>query len=282
MQKNVASQKLIVFAFDSTTNLPRTGDAANISAYVDIDFGGVTVLGTNTATELDSTNARGYYSFPLAQAETNGNTLLFTARSSTSNIVVVGAPAAVFTTPANFAALGLGSNGHVSNVDTCTTNTDMRGTDNALLAGSYTAPDNADVVTLLGDTVTLLSRIGANVALAGTAPLWYAAPVDVSANVSAIKARTDNLPAVPAAVGSAMTLAGGSISDATFSAPAEAAGRPTGILGMVRRIWEWQVNKRTRDRSAGTVSLRNASDTGTLETQVQSTSGTTDTQTQGS
>lgn len=45
--------------------------------------------------------------------------------------------------PANFAALGINSSGHVSRVtlvDTTTVNTDMRGTDNALLASSYTAP----------------------------------------------------------------------------------------------------------------------------------------------
>jgi len=46
-------------------------------------------------------------------------------------------------TPANFASLGINSNGDITRValvDTCTANTDMRGTDNALLASSYTAP----------------------------------------------------------------------------------------------------------------------------------------------
>jgi hypothetical protein len=45
--------------------------------------------------------------------------------------------------PANFAALGINASGHVSRVtlvDTTTTNTDMRGTNNALLAANYTAP----------------------------------------------------------------------------------------------------------------------------------------------
>ena len=44
--------------------------------------------------------------------------------------------------PTNFAALGINSSGHVSRVtlvDTCTTNTDMRGTDNAALASAWTA-----------------------------------------------------------------------------------------------------------------------------------------------
>lgn len=68
--------------------------------------------------------------------------------------------------PANFADLGINSSGHISRVtlvDTTTANTDMRGTDNALLAASYIAPANSDI--------------------------------------TAIKAKTDNLPASPAAQG---------------------------------------------------------------------------------
>lgn len=111
MQKNVSSQKLMVFAFDSTTNLPKTGDAANITAYVSIDYGSVTVLGDTSATEMDATNAKGYYLFDLTQGETNGNTLLFSAKSSTSNIVVIGAPAVLQTVPAAFVLAGGASGG---------------------------------------------------------------------------------------------------------------------------------------------------------------------------
>lgn len=41
---------------------------------------------------------------------------------------------------------------HVTLVDTTTVNTDMRGTDNALLSVSYTAPDNASIASILADT----------------------------------------------------------------------------------------------------------------------------------
>lgn len=98
MFKNVAA-KFMVFAFDSTTNLPKTGDAANITAYVSKDYGTVTVLADTTATEMDSTNAKGYYLFDAAQGETNGDCLMVSAKSSTSNIVVVGAPAVIYTRP---------------------------------------------------------------------------------------------------------------------------------------------------------------------------------------
>lgn len=97
MFKNTASQKLIVFAFDATTNLPKTGDAANLTAYVSKDYGAVTVLGDTSATEMDATNAKGYYLFDLTQAETNADVELFSAKSSTANIVVIGVPARVLT-----------------------------------------------------------------------------------------------------------------------------------------------------------------------------------------
>lgn len=102
MFKNVASQKLTVFCFDATTNLPKTGDAANLTAYVDKDDGGVTVLADTSATEKDATNAKGYYIFDLTQGETNADKLLFSCKSATSNIVVVCVPAVVYTIPASW------------------------------------------------------------------------------------------------------------------------------------------------------------------------------------
>jgi len=77
-------------------------------------------------------------------------------------------------------------------------------------------------------------------------------------------------------------LADGAVTDAKVTAPAEAAGRPTTFMGMVRRLWEWQCNKRSRDRSTGVVTLRNDADTAALETQLQVTDGNSDTQTEGS
>lgn|SRR5678816_3759556 len=105
MQKNVASQKLIVYVFDSTTNLPKTGDAANLTAYVSKDYGTVTVLGDTTATEMDATNAKGYYLFDLTQGETDGHTLLFSCKSATANMVCLAMPSVVFTTPPSFNTL---------------------------------------------------------------------------------------------------------------------------------------------------------------------------------
>lgn len=113
MFKDMAGQKLTVYAFDSTTNLPKTGDAANITAYVNIDDAGTNVLADTSAAENSSANAAGFYTFDLAQAETDGNKLLFSAKSTTANIVVIGVPSVVYTDPANYTALLIDSSGRL-------------------------------------------------------------------------------------------------------------------------------------------------------------------------
>ena len=98
MFKNVAA-KIMVFAFDTTTNTAKTGDAANITAYIAKDYGTVTVLGDTSATEMDSTNAKGYYLFDVTATEVNADVLLVSAKSTTANIAVIGAPPVIFTRP---------------------------------------------------------------------------------------------------------------------------------------------------------------------------------------
>lgn len=111
MLKNVASQKIALFAFDITTGAAKTGDAANITAYVSKDGGAITALADTSATEMSSTNAPGWYLFDVAQAETNADILLFTGKSATANVSVVGQPWG--TRPANFTALAIDSSGNV-------------------------------------------------------------------------------------------------------------------------------------------------------------------------
>lgn len=83
--KNVASQKIHVYAYNSTTGAAKTGDAANITAYVSLDGTANAIDDTNPA-EVDSTNMPGIYVFDLAQAETNCDSFALYAKSSTSNI----------------------------------------------------------------------------------------------------------------------------------------------------------------------------------------------------
>jgi hypothetical protein len=95
MLKNTENQKWIVFAFDSTTGLAKTGDAAQITANLRKDYGDAAALTDTNPTELED----GFYSFDLSQAETNADHLLICPVSSTSNIVVIGCPSVIFTEP---------------------------------------------------------------------------------------------------------------------------------------------------------------------------------------
>jgi len=145
MQKNVASQKIRVFAFNETDNTAVTGDAANITIKVSNDWAALAALTDVNPTETED----GYYVFDATQAETNYDNIDVYPESSTANIQVIGVPGTIVTVPANHASMGIESDGDITKVnlcanttlvDTTTTNTDMAGTDNALLASS--APTN--------------------------------------------------------------------------------------------------------------------------------------------
>ena len=84
--KNTAGQKLLVFAYDRTTLLGKSGDAANITGYVSLDGGAGSSLGT--CTEIDATNMPGWYYFAPSSAQTNGDAIAWSASSSTTNIGV--------------------------------------------------------------------------------------------------------------------------------------------------------------------------------------------------
>ena len=95
MQKNVAGQKWRVFAYNRTTQVPQTGDAANITALISIDGAAAGATNDVNPTEISG----GFYEFDLTQAETNGYELLIIPSSVTAGIQVIGAPATVTTTP---------------------------------------------------------------------------------------------------------------------------------------------------------------------------------------
>lgn len=74
-------------------------------------------------------------------------------------------------------------------------------------------------------------------------------------------------------------------SSAALVTPAEAAGRPSTLEGMMRRVFEKLCNKKTRNRATGVVTLFGADGVTALESQTQSSatvgSVTTDQETQG-
>ena len=97
-QKNVAGQKWLVYAINTTNSQPVTGDAANITAKIRKDYGAATATNDVNPTELE----HGFYEFDLTQAETNANVLDLIGDSSTANVEVMGAPTRSFTVPAGF------------------------------------------------------------------------------------------------------------------------------------------------------------------------------------
>lgn len=109
LQKNISGQKIRLRAFDATTGLPKTGDAANITMYVNLDYAGVNALGDTSATEINSTTDPGGYLCDLTQGETNANVAVYSGKSSTANVVLVSETPNMV--PANFSALVIDSNG---------------------------------------------------------------------------------------------------------------------------------------------------------------------------
>lgn len=103
MQKNVASQKWVVFAFDRTNNTPKTGDAAQITANLRIDGGAANAVDDTNPTELED----GYYVFDITAAESNGDNLVICPASVTGNIQVIGVPGAVWTREDSAVALAI-------------------------------------------------------------------------------------------------------------------------------------------------------------------------------
>jgi hypothetical protein len=97
MFKNVASQKIAVFAWDGANGTAKTGDAANITAQISVDGGTSAATNDTNPTELDSTDHPGIYIFDLTQAETNGDMIVVSPSSATDNIVF--RPSIVYTVP---------------------------------------------------------------------------------------------------------------------------------------------------------------------------------------
>ncbi|KKL92801.1 hypothetical protein LCGC14_1881040, partial [marine sediment metagenome] len=156
MQKNVASQKWVVFAFNERDNTAKTGDAAQITAEISADgaAGGGNITDTNP-TELED----GYYAFDITQGESNADLLLILPESSTGNIQVIGVPGAVYTTAPAINTLAI-ANARV-NADVTAISTDTTAADN--LESQY------DGTGIIGDnfpaTQSEIAAIGGGLAI---------------------------------------------------------------------------------------------------------------------
>jgi len=89
MQKNVASQKVAIYAHDTISDAAKTGDAAHITAYLSKDGGASTSFASAAnPTELDSTNMPGVYIFSPSQEDTNCDTFMLYAKSSVAGVAI--------------------------------------------------------------------------------------------------------------------------------------------------------------------------------------------------
>ena len=145
MFKNVASQKLAVFAWDNATGAPKTGDAGNISAQISKDGGATAATNDVAPTELDATDAKGIYLFDMTQAETNADLVILSAVSSTADIDLQ--PVIIYTIPA--ASVDWQNGGRLDLLLDAIPTTAMRGTDNAatsaaILTAALTESYNTD------------------------------------------------------------------------------------------------------------------------------------------
>jgi hypothetical protein len=222
--KNVASQKIAVYAIDKTTGAAKTGDSGAITAYVSLDGG--TPAQTNDAnpTELSSTNMPGWYVFDMTQSETNCNMLVLAAKSSTPNILIdqVGP---IYTQLENIAANVTQISGDATAADNLEAAADGTGYNlggGAVVSASVTGAVGSVTgavgsvtagVTLANDAITAakiatdaITEIQSGLAIDSTVMKSASYTAPDNASITAIKAKTDNLPASPAAVGSEMTL----------------------------------------------------------------------------
>jgi hypothetical protein len=216
MFKNVASQKFRVFAFDATTNVPKTGDAANLTAYVSKDYGAVTVLTDTSASEEDATNAPGYYLFDAAQAETNADVLMVSGKSATTNIKLIGAPAVIFPRPAAFGLVAGAAGGlFIAGTNAATTIT------------------TALTTTFTGNLTGSVASVTAGVTLAASAiqAIWDALTSALTTVGSIGKLLVDN---VNATISSRLATAG-------YTAPLDAAGTRSAV-GLVAANLDTQLD----------------------------------------
>ncbi|MBN2401975.1 MAG: hypothetical protein JXN64_06225 [Spirochaetes bacterium] len=135
MKKNVASQRIYVFAFNYSTGAPVTGDAAQITMEISKDNGAFAAITDTNPTEL----AHGRYYFDVTQTESNADIIVCDSVSSTSNVVVlVEGGNTIVTVPSYFADLGIASDGDLNKVNTLDGHTAQTGDSYAIVNnGTY-------------------------------------------------------------------------------------------------------------------------------------------------
>lgn len=159
MEKNVASQKIAVYAHDTISDAAKTGDANNITAYISKDNASPVQSNDVNPAELDATNMPGVYVFDLTQAETNCNDFVLYAKSSTSGIAID--IVRLNTTPPNFGLQVVDADGRVDvskvNGETPVPLSDMTTGARDAILNDATRFSGADIAAILTDTDELIT-----------------------------------------------------------------------------------------------------------------------------
>lgn len=216
--KNKTGQKLAVFAVDST-GAAKTGDAANITAYLSKDGGAVAATNDANPTELDATNAKGVYLFDLTQAESNADMLVVAPKSTTSGVTL--RPVIVYTEPEMRSA-------DVTNWKGATAPA-MTGDAYARLgapAGASIAADIATRSTLTAQQVWEYATRSLTTFGTLVADIWAAATSALTAAGSIGKRLADN---IDATISSRSTYAGGDTAGTTTLLSRLSSGRATNL-----------------------------------------------------
>jgi hypothetical protein len=160
MLKNTASQKVLIFAYDTAANAPKTGNAASITAFISKD--GVAPVQSNDVNpaELDASNMPGVYVFDLTLAETNCNSFTIYAKSVTADIQID--PVRIETAPASPAVAG----------EAATAVIGLATENNVTAVGNAVAALN-DIAA--ADVKTAIEAAGSHLALIKTAADWLKA-----------------------------------------------------------------------------------------------------------
>ncbi len=87
MIRNQAGQTIRVFAFNTLTQEPVEGDAANITGSISLDNGAF--VATSDVNPTEESAGGGFYRFSTIQAETNAHVIHGTFASSTPNVIVI-------------------------------------------------------------------------------------------------------------------------------------------------------------------------------------------------
>jgi hypothetical protein len=214
--KNKSSQKISVFAYTAATGAAKTGDAANITAYLSKDWGAAAAVTDTNPTELDATNMPGHYVFDLTQAETNAEVLILAPKSATAGVVIdqiqVFTQAAPVPAAADIrSAVGLAAANLDTQLGDVPTVTEFEA--RTIPAANYFDPaaDTVANVTTVGTVTnpvtagTVSDKSGYSLSAAGVQAIWDALTAALTTAGSIGKRIADNL---DAAISSRLATAG--------------------------------------------------------------------------